>query len=656
MSAASRLIVCNGASPGNLSQGSHDIYLEYRAEKSQKQNVKIRLPDFVRQVNHLPSRILDLLEIAAYIYSGDRLVLRGNKDAVEYHGWARRLHYVFRVRDYGFWSDHRVSQLLSDALTFLTGDESYEFTFEGGHQTGQTSLFDREEFQLKADPDTHVLLFSGGLDSLSGAIEGLTSDNTGPVYLVSHQGQPGTVRTQNQLYKVLSSRFPDRIKHYKFGCNLKGIKAKEETQRSRSFLYCSIAFALSHGIGIDSFYVYENGITGINFPRRQDLINARASRTTHPKALALISELFEAICGSKFSILNPFLWNTKTDVVANINKRGLKELIPSAVSCGASRQNFSGGTHCGKCSQCIDRRFAMYAASLDDIDDASGLYAFDFIRGGLTDPHGKKTLMDYILQAKRFLESNEDTFYEAQINELVEVVEHITDLSESEAVVEIYRLCQKHGKQMESAIEKIRSLHSKPFQPIPPDSFLEMIAGRHYLKVTTSTQIHISELERIKPGVEGAKLFEAAMLKILEFLFAPHLIDPHSQVRTIDGREIIDVTFSNVATKGFWMDMKLQHKSVVVPMELKNILDIGNAEFHQISDRLNKKRGMLGILVARGKNKLDEQRENRHLNDQNKVILTLSDENIKQMILMKEKGRDPTEYISEMYRSLVERS
>jgi hypothetical protein len=65
---------------------------------------------FVDQVYHLPDRILDLLELAAYVFAGDRAAHRGAKDAVEYHAWLRSMHFVVKVRDAGFWNQPSVKE------------------------------------------------------------------------------------------------------------------------------------------------------------------------------------------------------------------------------------------------------------------------------------------------------------------------------------------------------------------------------------------------------------------------------------------------------------------------------------------------------------------------------------------------------------------
>ena len=245
----------------------------------------------------------------------------------------------------------------------------YHFVFQPGHSTPQEDLFDSKTFQIEHKHNTKVVLFSGGLDSLAGVVECL-ENSSDQLCLISHRsGQPGTARTQDQLIKELNRRYPDRIKYYKFYCNLRKEKRKEETQRTRAFLYTSIAYALSHALSQREIFVYENGITSINFPTRQDQMNARASRTTHPKTIALLENLFSKIDQSKIKIGTPFLWSTKTDIFRILSRVGQKDLIPSAVSCSQTSQNHELVTHCGGCSQCVDRRFAAYGSKLDDADE-----------------------------------------------------------------------------------------------------------------------------------------------------------------------------------------------------------------------------------------------------------------------------------------------
>ena len=292
MTSLPSLILCNAASlPGAHPGDQRTIVLNYLNTPASASNVRIGLPRFVQAINYLPDRTLDLLELAAYAYCADRMISRGSRDAVEYQAWARSLHFFVKVRDYDFWTRSDVCNALSRALEFMTGDRQYEFTFQPGHSTPRTSLFDDEQFLMNDSQDLTVILFSGGLDSLSGTLE-ILDNTTNQVCLVSHQPQPGTAKTQYALVNVLKRAYPNRVFHYKFQSNLKGMRAVEETQRTRAFLYSSIAYAIGQAFGQNSFTIFENGITGMNFPRRADLFGARASRTTHPQTVHHLVELF----------------------------------------------------------------------------------------------------------------------------------------------------------------------------------------------------------------------------------------------------------------------------------------------------------------------------------------------------------------------------
>lgn len=205
------IVLCNGAEPpGQLDQFKF-IKLEYQESIGNSRNVNLALPNFVLDVFHLSDRILDLLEIAAYVYCADRLISRGSKNNIEYHSWSRLFHFIIKVRDFDFWNSHEIKEKLKEALVFMSGDRVYHFTFQPGHSTPPSSLFDSEEFQIEPQPNTKLILFSGGLDSLAGIVECLTN-TTDQLCLISHRsGQPRTTRTQNRLIDALHARYPNRI-------------------------------------------------------------------------------------------------------------------------------------------------------------------------------------------------------------------------------------------------------------------------------------------------------------------------------------------------------------------------------------------------------------------------------------------------------------
>lgn len=483
MTASPKHIFCNTGTTSNETPlpGSADyLCLEYRESLEVEPNVKISLPSFVSHINYLPDRVLDLLELASYIFCSDRHIHRGEINAMEYLSWSRKLHFLMPVRDYKFWNSESVKRALVEVLKFMSGDAHYEFDFISGHSTWPTGLFDKDEFKIETDKETKVALFSGGLDSSSGAIE-LLQSTQGQICLVTHRSQNRSARTQKAVVDFIARNFPQRVKHYNFHCTLRGQRAREETQRTRSFLYSSIAYALSYAYSQDHFYIFENGVTSFNFPKRQDLFNARASRTTHPKTLSLLSSFFSLVAEDEFSIKTPFLWKTKSEIFRLIADCGFREIIPSTVSCSKTFQNLGDATHCGGCSQCIDRRFAAYGAELDDVDE-SGIYNNDFIQRKTEDMSTKTAILDYIRQAVDFATWNFGHFHDQRINELIEITDFISGNDELEKVEQIWMLCKRHGEQVRKAIDRIIELYNDPFAQLPKGSLIDLVHKREYLK------------------------------------------------------------------------------------------------------------------------------------------------------------------------------
>ena len=268
-----KFVLCNGADCVDIQDNDpkqNILRLNYLVDKDNPRNVNLDLPNFIRRVFHLQDKVLDLLEIAAYIFAADRLVKRGTRDSVEYHNWSRSFHFIIRVRDHAFWTSSEVGESLSESLEFMTGDRSFKFTFQPGHSTPPTNLFDSKEFVLDPSRKYSIMLFSGGLDSMAGALK-IVDRTEDRLCMVSHQSQPGTKKTQNSLADILKKHYPGRIFHYCFDLTLRKVRAAEETQRSRAFLYTSIAFAMARALSQEQIFIYENGITSINFPRRENL-------------------------------------------------------------------------------------------------------------------------------------------------------------------------------------------------------------------------------------------------------------------------------------------------------------------------------------------------------------------------------------------------
>ena len=480
--------LCNGA-PGLRNR--EVVVLDYRTTRVPR--LRVGLPSFVTSLLHLPDRYLDLLEIACYVYAADRSVSRGRLDAVEYQSWARHQKFLIRVRDHQFWtSDRGLGDILSKTLTWMTGDEGYEFEFLPGHETPPTNLFDSARTALTPPSlPPAVLPFSGGLDSLAGALT-LLSDGEKPVVLIAHQSNGRTKKTQDALARALKAMYPGRVSFYPFECNLTNLRAREETQRSRSFLYAAIAAVVAFTYESRDFFFFENGVTSLNLPRRQDLLNSRASRTTHPQTIGRLAQFFTAFAGVDVDIQTPFFWHTKADVVKTVLMQA-PDLISSSVSCSASFSHLGQGTHCGECSQCIDRRFASFATGAHERDH-SGLYSVDVIRQPFQSGKAKTTAVDYLRQAAFFCRQDVGELEGHHLAELSEVLDWTAGESDGEVIARIHDLLHRHGSAVAAGIGRMRDEFEDVFEDVIQGSLLHVVAVREYLR---------SEVERLADQLES---------------------------------------------------------------------------------------------------------------------------------------------------------
>ena len=302
-------------------------------------NITTRFDRFIETPQELPDRVIDLLHIASYVFCADRSAYRGRRDSLSNSGWSRNWNFEIPILDYDFWSKPEVSIALSNALVFMTGDKSYNFRFRKATleplktEEYQMNLFSSNGFNLQCGSKIDVMLFSGGLDSLAGAIERLNTFPDRQLCLINHMSNNRTIRTQRILTKELQMKYPDRVFPYTFECRFNKLKSRDETQRTRMFLFSAIAFAICTYYSKDEFFVYENGITSLNLSKQADVINARSSRTTHPKVIGLLQNFYK-LFSDKFRIQTPYYYKTKEDIVkifANYNELNLIQTQSLAV-------------------------------------------------------------------------------------------------------------------------------------------------------------------------------------------------------------------------------------------------------------------------------------------------------------------------------------
>ena len=407
-------------------------------------------------MREIPPDFRDLIEIATFVYCADQAISRGG-DGIQKFGqdWRRKFFFRVAVRNPNLWNSPVLRKTLIETLSFLSEDE-YDFDFVNLNSEPPTQQ------QLKFDmtlPE-EVVLFSGGLDSLGGAVQEAVVDKKN-VALVTHQPTPKLSRRLDKLRELLEIQAESRLLHIPVTINKAKSLGREYTQRSRSFLYLALGSTVAQIVGLRRVRFYENGIVSFNLPPSPQVVGARATRTTHPRVIEGFSKIISTLAGKRFAVENPFLWKTKTDVVSSIADAGCADMIKFATSCTHIWELTKLRTHCGNCSQCIDRRFAILSSRLEkhDPSDAYGVDllvgerpAYDSRDGNRKSSDSRTMLSAYVETASAIAEMSPTDFF-GRFGEAARVLRHLGESADS-AALKVYELHKRHARTVSDVVEQ----------------------------------------------------------------------------------------------------------------------------------------------------------------------------------------------------------
>ena len=306
--------------------------------------------------------ILDFLFFASVVYGIDKLISRGRTD----DRWTRAMEFCLQVSNPERWST--VTEDLEACLSFLTGDTwKIQFT-ELQHELYRPRS--RRKFQPPAKGNT-VSLFSGGLDSLIGAIDYLESNPTNSLFLVGHYDRYSKAASdQERVYGDLKNHYQSRLDllQVKVGPKPSG---QEKTYRSRSLLFIAIGMYAARGIGNHTpLLIPENGAIALNVPLTPSRRGSCSTRTAHPFFLNKLREIFEKL-GIKNKLCNPLELKTKGECMEEcLNRDVLHIAAPKSVSCAKGGHKSwwpnTSAKGCGVCVPCIYRRASLHKINRDE--------------------------------------------------------------------------------------------------------------------------------------------------------------------------------------------------------------------------------------------------------------------------------------------------
>ena len=290
-------------------------------------------------------RAWDLLSISLSVVTADFAVLRNRSP----DGWTRELELDIAVTDPAFWTGQAGN--LVKALAFLTTDR-WTLRF---HQGGMQPVRPKTPVRPK---DDCVVLLSGGLDSLVGAIDLAAAGKRS--FAISQ-----TVRGDAAKQVAFAARIGGGLGHLQLNHNANLPRGQESSQRARSLIF--VAFGVLAATALQRYYdgvrvplfVCENGFIAVNPPLTGGRLGSLSTRTAHPEFLGRLQSVLDA-ADLRVGIVNPYSTKTKGEMLRECaDQLRLKAEAVRSTSCGRfQRFNYR---QCGRCVPCQVRRAAFLA-------------------------------------------------------------------------------------------------------------------------------------------------------------------------------------------------------------------------------------------------------------------------------------------------------
>ena len=322
----------------------------------------------------------DLFIIGISIFSLDKRISRRLfKDC-----WTRDIYVSIPVLEYDTWK--KTNKKWEKMLRFLTGD-IWHIEFRKS-EVVYSYRENPNRKHLNIQECDCVCLFSGGLDSLCGAIK-LLEEGRSPC-LVGHNEYPKLRKKQKNFAEIFQDIYVEqKVEFISFTANSRApvssmegkLKDSENTSRGRSLLFLCAALSIAGILGKDiPVYIPENGFIGLNISLTKGRKGTCSTRTTHPSFLRQFNEILK-IVQIENSVVNFFAFNTKREIVNCVkDTEAFNACYSYTISCShpcLARYNKSGTKeypiNCGYCYPCLIRKSSV----LDVEEDNKYSYAGD---------------------------------------------------------------------------------------------------------------------------------------------------------------------------------------------------------------------------------------------------------------------------------------
>ena len=334
--------------------------------------------------NKMPTILEDILKMSQNLYYFDINIKRNTKRNTKI---TKNQKYILRIKTplADQWNNPIIKHKLQRVIYELM-QENIIFQF---YKTKKPIIPIPNNF----DSNKVICLFSGGLDSYSGAINLLKNDDL-TTYFVSIRPRNKLENIQSELMLKLSNYFDKKIISLKYINEIKtnNYVGPEDryyhpTQRSRSLLYLSVALISAISNGARKIHIPENGVIAL-FDDVPFIDSESFTRTVHPDFIYAFNQLIQAVVDKNIIVENPFAHKTKTEIInkiiENTDQDFATETINMTESCSNQGNQYIGlsARYCGICTPCILKSLAIHASELnvDKIDSPQiNIFKMEFL-------------------------------------------------------------------------------------------------------------------------------------------------------------------------------------------------------------------------------------------------------------------------------------
>jgi hypothetical protein len=197
-------------------------------------------------------------------------------------------------------------------------------------------------------------------------------------------------------------------------------------------------------------------------------------------------------------------------VVARISVCGFKDLIRDTRSCTHVRGMTTQHPHCGLCSQCIDRRFAILAAGLEE-EDPAGAYKIDLFTDERMPGPGRELALAYVRSASVIDRMTEVDFF-SRYGEASRAVGFFDEPAATVAQ-RIFDLHRRHAAAVCQVFDQATSKNAARLRKgnLPPSSLLCLVLGQHEAEVAYPEPIRAADQPTasspaIKMAIDGQRV------------------------------------------------------------------------------------------------------------------------------------------------------